>query len=459
MRRPHYMSRFNQPFSAFLSPLLIFTIFSFVSLFYGNSALAQERELNIGDTSLTIQIIPPGEGSKRNIKLISQPGSTALHPIARIIWLPSEYGVLFQEKALAEQLAKQGFESWFVDYYEAMFLSPTPSAVDKVNPEWTARIIQEALKQSNQQNVPLWIIAPNKAAQLAVKGLQKIFTRPGKNMGLVLINPNLYIQTPSPGLTAKYWPEASNINLPITVIQSELSPWKLNMAELNQHLSQAGSDVFTQLITDVRDRFYFRPDALPIEQAKTLKLAGNIMQAMRLQLPYMQQQRSVTPLLAQKTMQKIQNSVKHQNTTELNQYKGAQGLPLVLNDIHGQLHNLTDYKGKVVLLNFWASWCPPCVHEMPSMARLKTHFKNEPFEILAANLGEDPQQVKRFLEQHPVNFPVLFDKGSQAAKEWKVFAYPSSYLIDKEGKVRFALFGGTEWDNKEHIDKINLLLQ
>jgi len=451
------MTNHYQNFSSFFFRTLMFFIVVFCMLFYAQNVLAQERELTIGDMSFTIQIIQPGKDVNNNIKTVNKSDFQTHSPVARIIWLPSEYGVLPQEKLLAKQLAKQGIESWFVDFYEAMFLSPTPSAVEKINPEWTATLIKEAQKQSNQQHIPLWIIAADKAAQIAVKGLQRTFTRPGKNMGLILINPNLYIKTPLPGLEAEYWPEASNINMSITVIQSELSPWKLNIVKLSQQLSQAGSDVFTQLITGVRDRFYFRADALPIEQTKSLKLASNILQAMRMQLPYMQQPRSLKPILVQ-NMQKKKNNIEHKNTTELNRYKGTQNLPFVLSDMQGKVHNLADYKGKVVLLNFWASWCPPCVHEMPSMARLKAHFKDKPFEILAANLGEEPTQVQKFLEKHPVNFPVLLDKGSLVAKRWKVFAYPSSYLIDKEGKVRFALFGGTEWDDNNHINKVSLLL-
>ncbi|GAB6069289.1 hypothetical protein JCM30760_03860 [Thiomicrorhabdus hydrogeniphila] len=413
--------------------LVIFTVL------ISNQVFAKNQTIDLDSTSINIEIVQA-----------TSPKDTFLTPKARIVWLPSEYGVLPQEKAIAHQLAKHGIETWFPDFYEAMFLAPTPSAVDKVNPLWTEQIIKLA---QNKSDVPIWIIAPNRSAQLAVKGVQTLFTRPGKNMGLILINPNLYIKTPAPGLTAEYWPETNNINLPITIIQSELSPWKFNVANLSQRLSVAGSNVFTQLITNVRDRFYFRPDALPIEQAKAQKLANHLRQAMQMQLPYMAKQRTLHALVV-----KPNKHAEKKKSTGLASYQGAQNVELKLNDMLGTQHNIKDYKGKVVLVNFWASWCPPCVHEMPSMARLKSHFNHANFEILAANLGEDAGQVKAFLKEHPVNFPVLLDKGTMTAKQWKVFAYPSSYLIDKNGKIRFALFGGTEWDDPEHIKVINSLL-
>jgi thiol-disulfide isomerase/thioredoxin len=407
-----------------------------------SSVQASEKILEVGDVSLSIDVI--------DAMMPKQVPTTNKKTQARLLWLPSEYGVLPQEKAMAEQLSQYGIESWFVDYYDAMFLSPTPSTVDKINPQWTQKLIELAREDVD---VPVWIIAPNKAAQIAVKGLQKVLTKPIHNLGLILINPNLYIETPQPGLVADYWPETSNINLPITIIQAELSPWKWRLTPLTKQLSLLGSDVFTQIITEVRDRFYFRPDALDIEKHKANKMANNLLQSMRLQLAYFSKPRRIKTLSA-----KVKKPVKQTRTLALSDYKGKQNLPLALMDINNNSVDLQSYKGKVVLVNFWASWCPPCVHEMPSMARLKSHYAKRDFEILAVNLGEQKEQVVAFLKEHPVNFPVLLDSDALAVKQWNVFAYPSSYLIDKKGKIQFALFGGTEWDDKQYLDKIEILL-
>ncbi|NPA71661.1 MAG: TlpA family protein disulfide reductase, partial [Gammaproteobacteria bacterium] len=87
------------------------------------------------------------------------------------------------------------------------------------------------------------------------------------------------------------------------------------------------------------------------------------------------------------------------------------------------------------------------------------HFKDQSFEILAVNLGEERAEVVKFLETHPVNFPILMDGEGNAVKIWQVFAYPSTYVIDQQGQIRYALFGGTEWDEGHHLDKIAALLQ
>lgn len=429
-----------------------------------NVAYAQDTlDIDVNDSSLTVEIINanfqakatrPGDSGFKTEKRLSK---QSLEPIARIVWLPSEYGVLPQEKMVAQQLAKLGIESWFVDFYEAMFLSPAPSAVDKINPQWTAQVIAQAqrIKGAPAKKLPVWIIAPNKAAQIAVSGLQSLLETPTNNLGLILLNPNLYLQTPLPGLVADYWPQSGNVNLPVSVIQAELSPWKWRLNELNQQLQRAGSDVFTKIIPNVRDRFYFREDALEVENKYAHTLANTLAQAMRLQLTYFGKNRLIQPLnnVNQRTAKP-----KSSKSLQLSSYKGAQDLGLNLKSFNGKFYDLAAEKGKVILVNFWASWCPPCVHEMPSMARLKTYFKNREFEILAVNLGEDANTIQTFLREHPVNFPVLLDSDAKAVKDWKVFAYPSSYLIDKKGKIRFALFGGTQWDDLQHITKIETLL-
>jgi peroxiredoxin len=133
--------------------------------------------------------------------------------------------------------------------------------------------------------------------------------------------------------------------------------------------------------------------------------------------------------------------------------------PLVLKDMNGKSHSLAAYKGKVVLVNFWATWCPPCREEMPSMQRLKEKMAGRPFVMLGVDSGESPADLEGFLEKVKVDFTILFDADSAVTRRWKVFALPSSFLIDKQGKVRYVLAGPTEWDGKEAVDLIESLLR
>ena len=83
------------------------------------------------------------------------------------------------------------------------------------------------------------------------------------------------------------------------------------------------------------------------------------------------------------------------------------------------------------------------------MVALKSHFIAAPFEILAINLAEEKLAIEAFLREHPVNFPILLDPAGQAVKSWRVFAYPSSYLLDKQGRIRYAAFGALDWNAEE----------
>lgn len=143
---------------------------------------------------------------------------------------------------------------------------------------------------------------------------------------------------------------------------------------------------------------------------------------------------------------------------DLQIYKGGATPPLVLKDLSGKTHNLKDYRGKVVLINFWATWCPPCRAEMPSMQRLKTAMAGKPFVILAVDMGETQGVVKAYIREIKTDFTVLLDKDGRALKAWKVFAFPTSYVVDAQGRIRYGLYGASEWDAADKVQKITQLL-
>jgi len=126
--------------------------------------------------------------------------------------------------------------------------------------------------------------------------------------------------------------------------------------------------------------------------------------------------------------------------------------------LSGETRSLSSFKGKVVLLNFWATWCPPCRAEMPSMEKLYTSLKGKDFEILAVNLQEDPKTVKEFVTKNGYTFPILLDSSGKTGSVYGVRGIPTTYLIDKEGFVVGGTGGGKEWDGTETIEAIGALL-
>ena len=128
-------------------------------------------------------------------------------------------------------------------------------------------------------------------------------------------------------------------------------------------------------------------------------------------------------------------------------------------DLGGTSRSLADYRGKVVLLNFWASWCPPCLREMPSMERLRVKMAGHPLEIVALASAEGPNDVKAFLSKMNLGFPILLDTDGSNTQRWKVFALPTSFLLDAKGRVRYVLTGPTEWDEGEALKLIESMLK
>lgn len=127
-------------------------------------------------------------------------------------------------------------------------------------------------------------------------------------------------------------------------------------------------------------------------------------------------------------------------------------------DMSGAPKTLADYRGKVVVLNFWASWCPPCLREMPSMERLRVKMKGQPLEIVALASAEGPDDVKGFLSKMQLGFPILLDADGSNTKRWKVFALPTTFLLDAKGRVRYVMTGPVEWDEGEALRIIESML-
>jgi thiol-disulfide isomerase/thioredoxin len=129
-----------------------------------------------------------------------------------------------------------------------------------------------------------------------------------------------------------------------------------------------------------------------------------------------------------------------------------------LTDLNKVDHVLYQSKGKVVLVNFWASWCPPCIEEMPSLIRLVDGMASDDLLVLAVNVKENGNRVAGIASQMGFNFPVLLDDSKAVAKAWGVKVYPSSFLVDKQGLLRFKAIGPVVWDSDESVTQVTNLL-
>jgi len=125
-----------------------------------------------------------------------------------------------------------------------------------------------------------------------------------------------------------------------------------------------------------------------------------------------------------------------------------------LKDMDGELRTLADYQGKPLIINFWATWCPPCRAELPSMNRGWEKIKDEGIAMLAVNVGEDEDTIFMFMGNYPIEFDLLLDHSGEIVKQWPVKGLPTTFVLDPEGRIVYRAIGGREWDSDTLLDMV-----
>ncbi|MGK0674396.1 MAG: TlpA disulfide reductase family protein [Halothiobacillaceae bacterium] len=375
----------------------------------------------------------------------------AQQPRAVLLWLPSEHGVQEGQRRVAEALAAHGIETWLVDPFTTWMLPVSESSLMALPVDGLAHAIEAAAAQAP---APLILVSHDRGSVPLLEALrrwQRAHPGDARVRGVLLITPNLFLETPAPGQAARLTPAARRTNLPLFLIQPELSTTALRLPELLEALSSAR--VYWRGVPEARDRFFFRSDATVEELTQAERLPGWMAQGVQRLL------REAVPATAVKGEDEpIEPTASpHQRGWVV---VGERPLPpaLALPGLDGAGHDLAALRGKVVLVNFWASWCPPCVHEMPSMQQLWQDLHGQGLEILAVNLGEKEPTVRDFVARHRLGFSILLDPARMAAKAWQVYAYPTSFLIDRQGRIRLAVAGGVDWNEPGVRTSIRALL-
>lgn len=125
----------------------------------------------------------------------------------------------------------------------------------------------------------------------------------------------------------------------------------------------------------------------------------------------------------------------------------------------GKAVGLSDLKGQVVLINFWASWCGPCRQEMPLLEQLYRKYQAAGFTMLGVNVEPKSDDAANFLKSTPVSFPILFDRDSKVSKLYEVSGMPSTVIVDRKGNVRYVHHGYKPGDESEYLDQIRTLMR
>lgn len=354
----------------------------------------------------------------------------------RILWL-STPETQQEDFAVAKQLADAGLEVWLTSPQAS---TKSGKSSKTLNDAALAELIQESFPSNTEQR--LYIFSTGASAKTSVEALKAWQDARGSSTqlgGLILAYPHLQ-QSSAKEKEPKFIEAASQLKLPIYIFQPA-KKLKAETAEaLTTTLEQGGSVVYTELVSDAADGYLQRKANSEEETLQVSVFPAQLSQAL-------------SKLAEAKPKEATTEATKTTSETEtvsLQEHPTKDFAPeLRLSDLEGKEHNLKDYRGKVVLLNFWATWCPPCIKEITSINNLQNHFSKDDFVVLSVDIGEEPKDIQAFLEHIPAEYPVLVDSNSSSVEPWQLKAFPSTYIIDKEGHLRYMYFGGLEWDEPE----------
>jgi len=370
-----------------------------------------------------------------------------------LLWLPTEYGIRGREDNTAKALAKLGITVWLADLHGAYFKAAGRSSYHDVNINDIVDLIMQASQNKKREVI---LFATGRATPLALKATRNLQLKPETAnivKRAVLFHPNFYTGATDVGQSINYLPITYATNLSLYIVQPGLSGKTYQLSALIKHLQTGGSDVMSQILPGVGDGYNVRHSDDKKELEAYNKTPAIIYRAINA-LGHFTKPRLAAKLPAGEAQSSSAFNV------GLQPYNGnIKALYLDFNDRKDLRHTLELHRGKVLLLNFWASWCPPCVKELPSLNRLQQKLGTKYFTILAINIGEDKKTVTDFLRPMNLDFPILFDPDAKSVEPWNLIAFPSSFVIDTEGKIRYGLFGGIEWDNEDIVETIKPLLK
>ncbi len=352
----------------------------------------------------------------------------------------------------AMDLASKGMEVWQIDFAETLMLTSNSNFMRNLDARYVADVIDAAHWRTGKRVI---LLAQGYVAIPVLRGAtlwQQRENHQGKLLGAVLFSPDLVTGLPELGKDPEYLPIVRNTGIPLMIYQGGLHGSEAHFARLVKELSSNNPNVYHQTLPGVTSIFYHdenSPETLKMLQALPQKTSELF--EIFASLP---EQLATTNYIQPSQVSEARLDIK------LNTFAGnTQPLPIDLKDAHGKRFNLNDYRGKITVVNFWATWCPPCVAEIPSLNRLREQMKDQPLELISVNYADSPKKIIDFMENVNVEFPVLVDPNGKTAQKWNVIGFPSTFVIGMDGKIVYGVNAAIHWDSAEVVEALKALNQ
>ena len=369
-----------------------------------------------------------------------------------LLWIAPSFGFKQGHSDMAQLLSQQGFEVWLADINEALFLPHNSTAMREVDPKYVSDLIALAHAQTGKKIV---LVSGSYGAIPVLRGARQWqLTEPANRylMGAVLFSPNVYHAVPTLGVEPEFLPIAYASNIPVAIFQGEKNSNRWQVEKLADALRSGGSVVQVKIIPDVVSLFYGEERKPHIEAyfhrfASGMKTLATWFSSQ----PYTLEARNIA---------NAKSSIGSGMDSRLKPFKGDfRPHPIDLKEISGRTYKINDFKNRITVINFWATWCTPCIKEIPSLNKLRQNMQNKSFELISVNYAENAETIKEFMKMVDVEFPVLLDeKGLESAK-WKVIAFPSTFVIGRDGLIHYGINAGMEWDTPEVLEIIEQMLE
>lgn len=412
-----------------------------IMVFWGVSTAQASSHFNLSVDS----------GEEVTVKVYPATFSDSEKPL--LIWFTEGYASRPPFRQLISEFNDLGYEFWQVDLLESYFIERTPTNVRALTGEGVAAVLQYA----NQQNRGFVPVSTGRMSLVLLRGsrLWQLESNPQNGVGklkqVVTFFPNLFDAPKKAGDAPALFPIVSASSLPITLVQPTQGTYKWKLPEVIEALERNQSQVTVAAALDVRDWYFLRREPTALE-----KRAGEIIPE---QLEVWLKAGLVSENTHFKPVKTLLNKEATVSVKGLVPIASRSASNFKLTDIYGKAIQLNNKRGKVILLNFWASWCPPCVKEIPSMNRLAESFKTSDFEIVSVNFKEKPETIAAFLKSVKVDFPVLIDLDGKVSNRYEIFSFPSSFIIDAQGNLRYSVNAAIEWDDSKIKETIDLMIK
>ncbi len=368
-----------------------------------------------------------------------------------IIWVGSSYNFSKRAYKTAHRLAENNIEIWQIDFAEVLFEPKTSNFMRNLDAQYVADLISAAYKKTNKKIV---LMARAYGAIPVMRGATLWQQQnPGESYlsGTILFSPDFFTAIPELGLDPEYLPITSQTTIPTFIFQGGRRGTAWQFPRLLKALSTSNQHIYYQYMPGVAGVFY-RNDHNPAATEMFNRLPTYLPGVIGLL-------QSNTDYLPPNNYQQDKNT---QYQTLLNSkikvFKGNSIPPaFTLKDSSNKTITMDNFKNQITVVNFWATWCPPCVEEIPSLNRLRQKMKGKPFELISINYAESSQTIDQFLKRINVEFPVLLDKDGSVSTEWNVVAFPSTFVIGLDGKIHYGINAAIRWDSTEVIKLLNSL--